>query len=263
MFFTSVLAPFKQRITLPCVLVLLISSVPTLSLAQNSSGLTLEVIDPYLEMRSGPGRGYPIFYVIEEGEPVVVLTRQPGWYEVLSANGRKGWVREAQIARTMQSSGEPADLPSVSYGDYLENGWQIGFATGDFSSGELKGADNIKLTLGYRPLSWLVLEVEGAKFYAPEVRGGYQNFNLVVEPISKWRISPALVYGLGTLNIESQPELEPLNIEDSSFNHYGLRVNYYIGRNFLVNAEYRWFDIDVQSVSVELEGWYLGFNTFF
>ena len=30
--------------------------------------LWLEVIDPYVEMHSGPGRGYPVFYVIEQGE---------------------------------------------------------------------------------------------------------------------------------------------------------------------------------------------------
>lgn len=223
----------------------------------------LEVIDPYLEMRSGPGRGYPVFYVIEEGEQVQVLVRQPGWYEVRSTNGKQGWVAQSQIARTMQRSGEPADLPTVSYGDYLKRGWQVGFGTGQFSSGNIGSADNIKVNLGYRPLNWLVVEAETGKFFAPETRGGYSSVNLVFEPFSRNRWSPAVLLGSGVMNIESQPEQVILNIDDSSYTHYGLRLNYYIGRNFLINMEYKYFDVDAEPASEELEAWYIGFNTFF
>lgn len=223
----------------------------------------LEVIDPYLEIRSGPGRGYPVFYVIEEGEQVQVLVRQPGWYEVRSNNGKQGWVAQSQIARTMQRSGEPADLPTVSYGDYLKRGWQVGFSTGQFTSGSVGSADNIKANLGYRPLNWLVVEAETGKFFAPETRGGYNSFNLVFEPFSRNRWSPAVLLGSGVMNIESQPEQVVLDIDDSSYTHYGLRLNYYIGRNFLINMEYKYFDVDAEPASEELEAWYIGFNTFF
>lgn len=224
---------------------------------------SLEVIDPYLEVHTGPGRGYPVFYVIEEGERVEVLVRQPGWYEVRAANGKVGWVAEAQIARTMQESGEPADLPTVSYGDYLKRGWQFGFSSGQFTGGGLESADNIKINLGYRPLAWMVVEVETAKFFAPDTKGGYSSLNLVFEPFSRNRWSPAVLLGSGSLNIESQPELVPLDIDDASYTHYGLRLNYYVGRNFLINAEYKYFDVDVDAASEELEAWYIGFNTFF
>lgn len=224
---------------------------------------TLEVIDPYLEMHSGPGRGYPVFYVIEEGEQVQVLTRQPGWFEVRAVNGKQGWVAESQIARTMQKTGEPADLPSVSYGDYLKSAWQVGFSSGQFASGGLDGADTIKINAGYRPLSWLVLEAETGKFFAPETKGSYSSLNIVFEPFSRKRWSPALLLGSGSLDIESQPELVPLNIDDSSYTHYGIRLNYYVGRNFLINTEYKFFDVDVEASSEELEAWYIGFNTFF
>ena len=35
--------------------------------------LELVVTRPYLEMHTGPGRGYPVFYVIGRGESVKVL----------------------------------------------------------------------------------------------------------------------------------------------------------------------------------------------
>ena len=254
-YLVSKLAPF----------IVIALAIPQLAAAKDFelSGVLLEVIDPYLALHPGPGRGYPILYVIEEGEGVVVLTRQPGWYEVLSQSNQVGWVSESQIARTMQKSGEPADLPSVSYGDYLNKGWQVGFAAGAFSSGELQGADNLKLSAGYRPISWLVIEAETGRFYAPETRGSYMGLNLVAEPISKWKFSPAILYGMGTMKIESQPELVPLGFSDSDLKSYGLRLNYYVGRNFVVNIEQRWFDISSENNNLELEGWFVGFNTFF
>ena len=203
--------------------------------------------------------------MIEEGEQIQVLVRQPGWYEVLSANGKQGWVAQSQIARTMQKSGEPADLPTVSYGDYLKRGWQIGFSSGQFTNGSIGSADNIKVNIGYRPLAWLVVEAETAKFFAPETRGDYSSLNLLFEPFSRNRWSPVVLLGSGSLSVETQPEL-PVQSElegDYDYKHYGLRLNYYIGRNFLINAEYKYFDVDFEAASEELEAWYIGFNTFF
>ena len=65
--------------------------------------LWLEVIDPYVEMHSGPGRGYPVFYVIEQGERVDVITRRPGWYEVRTQDGKTGWTTAADRAASATS----------------------------------------------------------------------------------------------------------------------------------------------------------------
>lgn len=225
--------------------------------------MRLEVIDPYVEMHTGPGRGYPVFYVIEQGEEVEVLTRRPDWYEVRSANDRVGWVTTRQIARTIQSTGEPADLPTVGYGDYLKDSWRIGFSSGRFSKGELKGADLYRATVGYRGYSWLGLEMEGGKIFGTDVKGQYYNFNISLEPFSGWRVSPAVILGTGIMDIEEQPKLVPLNVDDSKFDNYALRLNYYAGRNFVINGEYRWYDVKAQNKTVRLEGWQIGFNTFF
>ena len=47
---------------------------------------TLQVIDPFVELHTGPGRGYPVFHVVEQGESIAVLTRRPDWYEVDAGN---------------------------------------------------------------------------------------------------------------------------------------------------------------------------------
>ena len=225
--------------------------------------LRLEVIDPFVEMHTGPGRGYPVFYVIEQGEMVDVLTRRPDWYEVRTRNGKLGWVTTRQISRTIQATGEPADLPTVGFGDYLKDSWRIGFGAGQISKGELKSTDLYRLTIGHRFYSWLGVEGEGGNMFGSDVKGRFYNMNLSIEPFSRWRISPALILGRGKMNIEAQPKLTPLEFEDSDFDNYALRFNYYIGRNFVMSGEYRWYDVDSQTDKVRLEGWQLGFNTFF
>lgn len=225
--------------------------------------LALEVIDPYADVRSGPGRGYPVFYVIEQGEVIDVLTRRPGWYRIRAANGRTGWASAAQISRTLQTTGEPADLPSVGYGDYVSSRWRIGFTAGQFTGGELADSETFSGLLGYRPLEWLGVELELGTLYGSDVKGEFYGLNALVEPFSQWRLSPLLTLGAGQLSVDSQPKLIPLSIGDEPFQHYGVGFNFYLGRNFVLRGEFRQLNLDLETNDEKLDVWKLGFNTFF
>jgi len=225
--------------------------------------LRLQVIDPYADVHSGPGRGYPIFYAVEEGEFIEILARRPDWYEIRLSSGRTGWVTAAQISRSIQETGEPADLPNVSYGDYLKNSFQVGLTSGGYSSGELEGSNVWSATGGYRPISWVGIEAEYGKVYGEDIRGDFYSLNLMIEPLSHWRFSPYFIIGTGSIDIDSQPKLVPLDIEKSNFNNVGLGGNYYLGRNFLIKIEYRAFNVATDEKDVELGAWKIGFNTFF
>lgn len=230
---------------------------------RGDSVMRLEVIDPYAEIRTGPGRGYPVFYAVEQGETIEVLTRRPGWYEVRTQSSQTGWTSTSELSRTMQATGAPADLPSVSYGDYLKRSWRAGFRGGQFIQGELDGADTFSLTGGYKLFSWLELEAELGKIYGNEIRGDYYAFNALVEPLSQWRISPFLSLGAGSMDLDSQPKLVPLEIDSSDFETYSAGANYYVGRNFVVQAAYRWYAVDTDLGTERLEAWNVGFSAFF
>ncbi len=225
--------------------------------------LNLKVIDPYIELHSGPGAGYPTFYTIEQGEDVTVLTRRTGWYEVKAQNGKIGWAVASQVARTLLPTGEPVDLPSVSYGDYLKNSWRAGFKMGRFNDGGLEGSDVFSFSLGYRPLSWLGMEIEDGKIYKSEIKGNFQAINLLFEPFSQWKVSPVLTVGTGRIEIESQPELTPLEFDKESFTSFGLSANYYLGRNFVLKAGYQSYIVSTNTDNERLAQWNIGFNAFF
>ena len=226
--------------------------------------MRLEVIDPFVEMHTGPGRGYPVFHVIEQGEKIEVLTRRPDWYEVRSQHGKVGWTTAAQLSRTLQPTGVPVDLPTVSHGDYLKNSWRVGFTAGQFSDGdELEGADNFSVIAGYRLLNWLAFDIEGGKTYNADISGDYYGYSVVFEPFSQWKLSPYILAGQGKMTLDSQPKLVPLGVDKSDYDSYGIGASYYLGRNFTIRGEYRWYDVSAQNETINLQEWKIGFSTFF
>ena len=228
----------------------------------NTKGLELEVIDPFIEIHTGPGAGYPVFFTIEQGETVELLTRRTGWYELKLPNGHTGWAKASQIARTLLPTGEPVDLPSISFGDYLKDRWRAGFKAGQFTGDDLDNIDYFSFSLGYKPLAWLGVEVESGSLYNSDIKGDYYGGNVILEPFSQWRFSPILSLGGGMIDFESQPELTTINFEEESFYRIGLSVNYYLGRNFVVQPGYSLFNINSQN-DERLRQWNIGFNAFF
>jgi len=260
----------NTRTQLAAIILAMFCACPLMADENNQDGnhddeviMRLTVIDPYAEVRTGPGRGYPVFYAIEQGETIDVITERPGWFEVRTNNGKTGWTSTPELSRTMQASGAPADLPTVSYGDYLKRSWRAGLNSGQFTSGELNGFDMFSATAGYRLFSWFGAGLELGKIYGSDTRGTFYGFNAVVEPFSQWRISPYIAAGVGSMDIDSQPKLVPLNIEQSDYETYSFGAHYYIGRNFVLKGEYRWYTVDTDINEERLEAWNIGFNAFF
>lgn len=225
--------------------------------------MQLLVIDPYAELRTGPGRGFPIFYAVEQGESIEIIARRPGWFEVRTVTGQTGWTSTRELSRTMLASGAPADIPSVSHGDYLRSSWQLGMRSGSFVDGVLDGSDTFTAVAGYRFTSWLGLELELGKVFNNDVRGTTYGINAVIEPLSHWKVSPWLSVGVGNLDIDSQPKLVPLSIDSADFDSYSIGGNYYLGRNFLIQTSYRWYSIDADIRTERVQSWNLGFSAFF
>jgi hypothetical protein len=98
-----------------------------------ASGVDRVVVqDPYLDFRSGPGRGFPVFHVVERGATVELLRRRTDWIKVRGDGDKEGWVNRSQLERTLAPGGEPVALPGPSPESRTGHRWEAGLATGDF-----------------------------------------------------------------------------------------------------------------------------------
>jgi hypothetical protein len=51
-----------------------------------------------VNLRAGPGLGYPIVARLQANEPVTVLDERTGWYSVTTSTGVAGWVFAAYVS---------------------------------------------------------------------------------------------------------------------------------------------------------------------
>ena len=74
--------------------------------------LQVFVSEPYLELATGPGRGYAVFHVVEREQSVDVLYRRTDWFKVRTEQGVEGWARARDMRRTKLADGSPVRLQS-------------------------------------------------------------------------------------------------------------------------------------------------------
>ncbi|TLZ26765.1 MAG: SH3 domain-containing protein, partial [Gammaproteobacteria bacterium] len=69
--------------------------------------LQVFVAQPYLELHTGPGRGYPVFHAVPRDASVDVLFRRTEWFKVRTERGVEGWASQAEMLKTVLADGSP------------------------------------------------------------------------------------------------------------------------------------------------------------
>lgn len=243
-----------------CFFTLCSISSHALSADTDDEAVKLIVIDTYLEMHSGPGRGYPITHTMEQDEPIHVIRRRGNWYQVANRHGKEGWIQQEKLARTIAPSGLPAALPDTQHGDYLAQQGRIGFTLG-----QQGGAETATLVAGFRLLSFVGAEVELGQMFGSRIDGYSYGANLLFEPIKSWSFTPFISTGFGK---QSWKQKEKLNVGNSNefnsaYTFVGGGINYYIGYNFVVRGEYRQVSLSGDNDSLRNSAWRIGFSSFF
>ena len=113
----------------------------------------VQVTDPFIELRTGPGRGYPVFFVAGRDEWIEILLRHTDWFKVRTANGQEGWVDRAQLATTLTEAGTTRAFRDVLLDDYLRRKLELGAAWGQFD-----GEPMLKIWTAYRFADALSIE---------------------------------------------------------------------------------------------------------
>jgi hypothetical protein len=202
--------------------------------AAQTETLKLQVTDPYLELHTGPGRGYPVFHVAQRGETVEVLLRHTDWFKVRTANGREGWVPRVQIENTLAQIGpSPQPTRALLAADDARRRFEVGAAAGRFD-GEptLKVWTRVKLA-----------DTVGVEAVLGQVQGlysgtDYYSLNLQLEPWSDRSIAPHFGIGFGRFNNLPNTSLVGALPTDAKLANVTLGVRWNFARRFLARADY-------------------------
>jgi len=112
---TTTRLPRRSINWLRAIALLLVTLAPVCQAADRDL-LQLFVTDPYLELHTGPGRGYPVSQVVARGDSVDVLYRKTEWYKVRTERGVEGWASEASLMRTILADGSAFKVDLMTAG---------------------------------------------------------------------------------------------------------------------------------------------------
>ena len=219
----------------------------------------MAVADPYLEMHTGPGRGYPKFHVVDRGETVEILMQRTDWFLVRDADGDEGWVDQAQMELTLKPDGSEFDLTQADIEDFTNAKWELGVLAGDFG-----GANIVSLYGGYSLNPHVSIEAWGSQILGNFSNGWMGSVNVVHEAWPEWRVSPFFTLGAGV--IHTSPKSTIIQGEDRTdqIGHAGAGFRVYVTRSFLFRAEYKSYVVFTsRDDNEEVEEWKVGFAFFF
>jgi uncharacterized protein YgiM (DUF1202 family) len=259
--FSSRLTNGRGRNGLAHAIVVLVAVLTAALGGPPAAAATYDVIveDPYLEMHTGPGRGYPVFYVAERGERVEVIRRRTDWFQVRVSRGEEGWVPLAQLQRTLGLDGEPFDVPTFELGDYTARRWEVGALYGDFG-----GANVISVYGAFGLTPNLSLELALSQALGRFSDSMIGSLAIVHELFPDKRFSPYIALGAGVVKTDPKATLVATTDRSDSAAHAGAGLRAYLTRRFVFRAEYKSYVVFTsRDDNEEIREWKAGFSFFF
>ena len=224
-----------------------------------SDVVAVRIADPYIDLHTGPGRGYPKFQVVERGGLIEVLERRTDWFLVRTPRGHAGWVNREQLLRTLNPDGVAVDITEADQDDFSAREWEVGVMSGEFS--------NVPVVSLYG--AWAFTENLSIELTLAHVMGDFSNakyatLHLTHQPFPEWWISP--YFQLGTGYIQTDPAATIIQTEDRNeqLTHVGVGARTYLTRRFVFRVEYNnYVVLTDRNDNEKVEEWKAGFSLFF
>jgi len=221
--------------------------------------LQLFVEEPYLELHTGPGRGYPVTQVVARGESVDVLFRRTDWFKVRTERGVTGWAAARELTKARLADGSAFQVNLGDRAQFAAHRWESGVFAGDYAGATLIAAygamsitDNLKIEVGL------------SQFIGNVSDGYIADIGLAHVFMPEWRFSPLVDLGTGYLRVEPKATLaRPVDRSDQVA-YAGAGGRLYLTRRFFMRAEYRKYVVFTRTNANEVNGeWRLGFAFFY
>jgi uncharacterized protein YgiM (DUF1202 family) len=217
------------------------------------------VAEPFINLYTGPGRGYPIFYIVEQGGRLGLIKRKYNWFKVITEEGKVGWIPLNAIQLTTNLDGSPVNFKEYSELDFIKRDYEFGFRAGDFEGANLLSVSG----------AWQFTENLATEITLGQALGDFSEVRQVTAsvtntPFPDWRFSPYFGIGGGFIQVFPNAALvqEVDRKDEVVFSTLGLKS--YITERFLFRLEYRSYVVlTTQETNEKIEEWTMGFSVFF
>jgi hypothetical protein len=235
------------------------AAMPDRERPANPKADRVTIADAFIELRTGPGRGYPVFFVAARSEQIDIELRHTDWFRVRTAGDKVGWVHRRQLESTLTAAGEQKRFRDIVVDDYLSRKVQLGGAYGRFKSEPM-----LKVHGSYRLSE--TLHLEGTLGQVQGVFSGtdFWHLNIMAEPWSDKRFSPFV--GIGVGRFRNFPNLSLVGADTTSANlaNAAVGVRFYLTDRFVLRADYSLYTVFVDdSRTTEYRAWTAGVSFFF
>jgi hypothetical protein len=233
--------------------------VPRAPVLDASRYVQVEVADPYLELHTGPGRGYPVFHVVPRGERVDVLFSRTDWYKIRDDRGREGWANRSQLLQTLLPGGEAPRLRDPKRRDYDEDPWEAGAQSGNFGGGNVNGA-----FLAYSLTDRLAIEAGASQLLGRASNAVMATLGATHSFRPEWRLSPFVQIGTGFVRISPKATIVAPDDRTEQVAYVGAGLRYSLSRRFVFRGDYRSYVIFTERENnEERQEWKVGFAFYF
>ena len=230
--------------------------------AEDEPVAQVTIADPFVELHTGAGTGYPIFHIVDRGSQISILKQRTNWIKIRAANGEVGWVSRDQMQQTLLPSGEKLTITEADQSDFRRRQWMLG-ATG----GEFENAPIITLFTAYSFSENLAAEISFGQSVGNVSSSTLLKANLLMQPFPEISYSPFFTMGVGNIKVTPSATLISSNRRDNSVAQVGIGIQHYINRRFIFRFEYSEYIVfsanNVKDENEEISEWKAGFAVFF
>ena len=228
------------------------------SLSVGADDISVRVNTDFVNLHSGPGRGYPILQVALRGEPLTLLSKRTDWVQVLFKQQRY-WLARADLAALVSAEQQHFSISDNRLDDYQQRRFELGAMFGDFN-----GSSFYQLSVAYLFSEFVHTELALGQANGEQADNVSAELSVYLSPMPHWRLSPYFGIGAGVLRTTPRTVLVQTPDRNNALASTELGLRYYVSRNFIARAGYRRSVIVTdRNDNEEIDTWKLGFSVFF
>ncbi len=211
----------------------------------------------FVDLRTGPGRGYPVVQVALHNDSLQLLTQRTGWLKV-QYRQQQLWLAATELAY-LYPAGSEQSLAALWQAGQSASRWQLGIAAGDFT-----GTSYYQLSASYLFSDVVALEFSAGQGSGQQASNQQILLQLGLSPWPHWRLSPYFALGGGVLLTRPRTVLVQTPERSSPLATMELGLHYPVSQRVTADLRYRRALISTErDINEETNTWLIGLRVAF